>query len=196
MTSISKSPVRWRGEGRAPALKERGSPSEAFRKPVITDPTYIKRCRQPPASHQPARSVSSVSLFAFFSPSSPSSSSLCFTCAVPFVPLSFFLTSSSFSRAHLLVHSSVFFSLLSSLSFFLSTLSGLPLRLRQRSTLFDPSPQYASKGLSDSSFILPSYFTYLLTHSRFLSTSPPFLPRLFLFISSFLCSLLLFFFTS
>lgn len=77
MTSISKSPVRWRGEGRALALKERGSPSEAFRKPVITDPTYIKRCRQPPAtSHQPARSVSSVSLFAFFSPSSLSSSSL------------------------------------------------------------------------------------------------------------------------
>lgn len=92
MTSISKSPVRWRGEGRALALKERGSPSEAFRKPVITDPTYIKRCRQPPAtSHQPARSVSSVSLFAFFSPSSLSSSSLCLYLYRP-VRTSFFLS--------------------------------------------------------------------------------------------------------
>lgn len=92
MTSISKSPVRWRGEGRALALKERGSPSEAFRKPVITDPTYIKRCRQPPAtSHQPARSVSSISLFAFFSPSSLSSSSLCLYLYRP-VRTSFFLS--------------------------------------------------------------------------------------------------------
>lgn len=55
-----------------------------------------------------------------------------------------------------------------SLSFFLSTLSGLPLRLRQRSTLFDPSLYPRPKSLSDSSFILPSYFTYLLTLSFFL----------------------------
>ena len=35
--------------------------SEAFRKPVITDPAYIKRCRQPP------KPTSSVSLFIRFS---------------------------------------------------------------------------------------------------------------------------------
>lgn len=102
------------------------------------------------------------------------------------MPLSFFLTSSSLSGARLLVHSFVFFSLLSSLSFFLSTLSGLPLRLRQRSTLFDPSPLYASKGLSDSSFILPSYFTYLLTLGFFLPLHRFFIVSFFL-SASLLC---------
>lgn len=165
MTSISKSPVRWRSEGRALALKERGSPSEAFRKPVITDPTYIKRCRQPPAtSHQPARSVSSVSLFAFFSPSSLSSSSL-YLCRP--VRTSFFLSNlfillwCTFTRSFFRFLFSFVFSFVLSVHF-----ERPPASTPTAVHLIWPFPPlYASKGLSDSSFILSSYFTY----SQFLS---------------------------
>lgn len=124
----------------------------------------------PAASHQPARSVSSVSLFAFFSPSSPSSSSFCLYLCRP-VRASFFLTSSSFFGARLLVRSSVFFSLLSLFRSF------CPLWAASRFDS-DSGPPYLTlppiRVQRTLRFLF--YFTlllYLLTHSRFLSASPP-----------------------
>lgn len=180
MTSISKSPVRWRGEGRALALKERGSPSEAFRKPVITDPTYIKRCRQPPATSR--RGLCLPSPFLPFSllhrfPRLPSA----FTCGRPvrasfFLPNLFILVRYTFARSLFRFLFSFVFSFVLSVHF-----ERPPASTPTAVHLIWPFPPIRVQRTLRFLF----YFTlllYLLTHSRFLSASPPFLHRLFLFI--------------
>lgn len=180
MTSISKSPVRWRGEGRALALKERGSPSEAFRKPVITDPTYIKRCRQPPATSR--RGLCLPSPFLPFSllhrfPRLPSA----FTCgrsvrASFFLPNLFILVRYTFARSLFRFLFSFVFSFVLSVHF-----ERPPASTPTAVHLIWPFPPIRVQRTLRFLF----YFTlllYLLTHSRFLSASPPFLHRLFLFI--------------
>lgn len=63
-----------RGKGPGDSRTARGSPSEAFRKPVITDPAYIKRCRrrrrQPPAEAYVFRLSFYIRFFPRLSPAS------------------------------------------------------------------------------------------------------------------------------
>lgn len=186
MTSILESPVRWRVEGRAPALKERASPSEAFRKPVITDPTYIKRCRQPPATSRRGLCLPSpflpfsllhrlprlLSAFYLYRPVPGFLSTVSVPPAV----------SISLERARAFAHVCSFtlpsFSFLFCLSFVLSV------HFEQASRFdSDSGPPYLTLPPSRPSSTIRVqralrflfYFTlllYLLTHSRFLSTSP------------------------